>query len=32
MIRERLAMLLKVSREISTDLAKVPWLSVSAQT
>jgi IclR family pca regulon transcriptional regulator len=32
MVRERLAMLQQVSREISTDLAIVPWLSISAQT
>jgi IclR family pca regulon transcriptional regulator len=32
MIRERLAMLQQVSRQISTDLAIVPWLSLSAQT
>ena len=32
MVRERLAMLQRVSRQISTDLAIVPWLAVSAQT
>jgi IclR family transcriptional regulator, pca regulon regulatory protein len=32
MIRERLAMLQQVSRQISSDLATVPWLSLSAQT
>jgi DNA-binding IclR family transcriptional regulator len=32
MIRERLAMLQQVSRQISNDLAVVPWLSLSAQT
>lgn len=32
MVRERLAMLQQVSRQISTDLAIVPWLSISAQT
>jgi IclR family pca regulon transcriptional regulator len=32
MIRERLAMLQQVSRQISSDLAVVPWLSLSAQT
>jgi IclR family pca regulon transcriptional regulator len=31
LIRERLAMLQQVSRQISTDLATVPWLSLSAQ-
>jgi IclR family pca regulon transcriptional regulator len=31
LVRERLAMLQQASREISTDLAKVPWLSLSAQ-
>lgn len=32
LVRERLAMLQQVSRQISTDLATVPWLSLSAQT
>jgi IclR family pca regulon transcriptional regulator len=32
LIRERLAMLQLVSRQISSDLAIVPWLSLSAQT
>jgi IclR family pca regulon transcriptional regulator len=32
LVRERLAMLQKVSRQISTDLGVVPWLSLSAQT
>jgi IclR family transcriptional regulator, pca regulon regulatory protein len=32
MIRERLAMLQQVSRQISSDLTVVPWLSLSAQT
>jgi IclR family transcriptional regulator, pca regulon regulatory protein len=32
MVRERLAMLQQVSRQISTDLASAPWLAVSAQT
>jgi IclR family pca regulon transcriptional regulator len=32
LIRERLAMLQQVSRQISSDLAVVPWLSLSAQT
>ena len=31
LVRERLAMLQEASREISTDLASVPWLSLSAQ-
>jgi IclR family pca regulon transcriptional regulator len=31
LVRERLAMLQQASREISTDLAAVPWLSLSAQ-
>jgi len=31
LVRERLAMLQEASREISTDLAAVPWLSLSAQ-
>jgi len=30
-VRERLAMLQEASREISNDLASVPWLSLSAQ-
>jgi IclR family transcriptional regulator, pca regulon regulatory protein len=32
LVRDRLAMLQRVSREISKDLAVVPWLSLSAQT
>jgi IclR family pca regulon transcriptional regulator len=32
LVRDRLAMLQQVSREISKDLAVVPWLSLSAQT
>lgn len=32
LVRERLRMLQQVSRQISTDLAQVPWLSSSAQT
>jgi IclR family pca regulon transcriptional regulator len=31
LVRERLAMLQEASREISNDLASVPWLSLSAQ-
>src|SRR5689334_8115371 len=31
LVRERLAMLQAASREISADLASVPWLSLSAQ-
>jgi len=31
LVRERLVMLQEASREISTDLAAVPWLSLSAQ-
>ncbi|MGH9643966.1 MAG: IclR family transcriptional regulator domain-containing protein, partial [Terriglobales bacterium] len=31
LLRERLGMLQQVSRRISTDLAVVPWLSLSAQ-
>jgi IclR family transcriptional regulator, pca regulon regulatory protein len=31
MVRERLAMLQRVSRQISADLATTPWLSLSAQ-
>jgi hypothetical protein len=31
-VRERLSMLQQVSRQISTDLAIVPWLALSAQT
>jgi len=31
LVRERLAMLQQVSRQISADLATVPWLSLSAQ-
>ena len=31
LVRERLAMLQQASREISSDLATVPWLSLSAQ-
>src|SRR6185437_5831833 len=31
LIRDRLAMLQQVSRQISADLATVPWLSLSAQ-
>jgi len=31
LVRERLAMLQQASREISSDLAAVPWLSLSAQ-
>jgi len=31
LIRDRLAMLQQVSRQISADLASVPWLSLSAQ-
>jgi IclR family transcriptional regulator, pca regulon regulatory protein len=31
LVRDRLTMLQKVSRQISTDLATVPWLSLSAQ-
>jgi len=31
LVRERLAMLQHASREISSDLATVPWLSLSAQ-
>jgi len=31
LVRERLAMLQEASREISNDLAAVPWLSLSAQ-
>jgi IclR family pca regulon transcriptional regulator len=31
LVRERLAMLQQASREISTDLAAMPWLSLSAQ-
>ncbi len=31
LVRERLAMLQQASREISADLAAVPWLSLSAQ-
>jgi IclR family pca regulon transcriptional regulator len=32
LVRDRLAMLQQASREISTDLAAVPWLALSAQT
>jgi IclR family pca regulon transcriptional regulator len=32
LVRDRLAMLEQVSREISKDLAVVPWLSLSVQT
>jgi IclR family transcriptional regulator, pca regulon regulatory protein len=32
LLRDRLSMLQQVSRQISTDLAIVPWLSLSAQT
>ncbi len=32
LVRDRLTMLQQVSREISKDLAVVPWLSLSAQT
>jgi IclR family pca regulon transcriptional regulator len=32
LVRERLSMLQQVSRQISTDLAIVPWLALSAQT
>jgi IclR family transcriptional regulator, pca regulon regulatory protein len=32
LVRDRLAMLQQVSRQISTELASVPWLSLSAQT
>lgn len=32
LVKDRLAMLQQVSREISKDLATVPWLSLSAQT
>ncbi len=32
LVRDRLAMLQQVSRQISKDLATVPWLSLSAQT
>jgi hypothetical protein len=31
LVRDRLAMLQQVSRQISADLATVPWLSLSAQ-
>ena len=31
LVRERLSMLQQVSRQISTDLAVVPWLALSAQ-
>jgi IclR family transcriptional regulator, pca regulon regulatory protein len=31
LVRERLAMLKLASREISADLATVPWLSLSTQ-
>jgi len=31
LVRERLSMLQQASREISADLATVPWLSLSAQ-
>jgi hypothetical protein len=31
LVRERLSMLQRVSRQISSDLAIVPWLSQSAQ-
>jgi IclR family transcriptional regulator, pca regulon regulatory protein len=31
LIRDRLTMLRKISRQISSDLASVPWLSLSAQ-
>jgi IclR family pca regulon transcriptional regulator len=31
LVRERLSMLQQVSRQISTDLATVPWLALSAQ-
>jgi len=31
LLRDRLSMLQQVSRQISTDLATVPWLSLSAQ-
>ncbi|HEY3731163.1 MAG TPA: IclR family transcriptional regulator C-terminal domain-containing protein [Steroidobacteraceae bacterium] len=31
LVRERLSMLQRVSRQISTDLTVVPWLSLSAQ-
>jgi IclR family transcriptional regulator, pca regulon regulatory protein len=31
LVRERLSMLQQISREISADLATVPWLSLSAQ-
>ena len=30
LVRERLKMLQQVSQQISTDLATVPWLSLSA--
>jgi IclR family pca regulon transcriptional regulator len=32
LVRDRLSMLQQASRQISTDLAIVPWLSLSAQT
>ena len=32
LVRDRLVMLQQVSRQISTELASVPWLSLSAQT
>jgi len=32
LVRDRLPMLQQVSRQISADLARVPWLSLSAQT
>jgi IclR family pca regulon transcriptional regulator len=31
LVRDRLTMLQEVSRQISTDLATIPWLSLSAQ-
>ena len=31
LVRDRLAMLQQASREISADLASIPWLSLSAQ-
>jgi len=31
LVRDRLGMLQKISRQISSDLASVPWLSLSAQ-
>ena len=31
LVRERLGMLRKISRQISSDLSSVPWLSLSAQ-